>query len=260
MRRRHSTGPETNAEEDETPPPSRRGGNREKRKIAPVSEDNYGGSDTEDISLLELKKTKKKKNKMKRRNEDESAPEAEYSESDNDEQDDLARSIGEVVRVSGTGKDKRNHYMSFEYDGHQYHLEDPVLLVPEKKNQKPCVAIVKDIYQTFHGAIMVSTQRFYRPEEAAKDGGGYWPSPNMREVFYSFHRTEVPAESVMHKCVVHFIPSDKQIPPRKELPGFLFQKVYDTERQMVYRLTDQNYGIYSRFLVGDKWKLNLVSD
>lgn len=98
---------------------------------------------------------------------------------------------------------------------------------------------------------MVATQRLYRPEEAEKEGGGYWPSLHMREVFYSFHRTEVPAESVMHKCVVHFIPSDKQIPTRKELPGFVFQKVYVTESRMVYKLTDQNYVLYSKFLVGN---------
>ncbi|XP_073027476.1 ASI1-immunoprecipitated protein 3-like isoform X1 [Primulina eburnea] len=252
MRRRRSTVSESNDEEDEVSP-SRRGGNLEKRKRVPVSEDNCEANARENLRLIELKKKKKKERKDK----DEPGPvaeaeaKAEDSERETDEHDDLARSMGEVVRVSGTGKEKRNHYRSFEYDGFQYHLEDPVLLVPEKKNQKPCVAIVKDIYQTFDGAIMVATHRLYRPEEAVKNGGGYWPSGTMREVFYSFHRTEVPAESVMHKCVLHFIPSDKQIPPRKQLPGFVFQKVYDTERQMVDTLTDQDHEIYSKFLVGD---------
>ncbi|XP_075488805.1 ASI1-immunoprecipitated protein 3-like isoform X2 [Primulina tabacum] len=235
MRRRRSTGSESNDEEDETSR-SRRGGNLEKRKRVPVAEDNCEANARENLRLIELKKKTKKK--KKRKDKDESEPvaeaegegEAEDPESETDEHDDLARSMGEVVRVSGTGKEKRNHYKSFEYDGFQYHL---------------------DIYQTFDGAIMVATQRLYRPEEAVKDGGGYWPSRNTREVLYSFHRTEVPAESVMHKCVLHFIPSDKQIPPRKQLPGFVFQKVYDTERQMVYKLTDQDHEIYSKFLVGD---------
>ncbi|XP_073311855.1 ASI1-immunoprecipitated protein 3-like isoform X2 [Primulina huaijiensis] len=240
MRRRRSTGSESNEEEEEASP-SRRGGNLAKRKRVPVAEDNCEGNARENLRLIELKKTEKKK-KKKRKNKNESEPKAEAeaeaeaegeavdSESETDEHDDLARSMGEVVRVLGTGKEKRNHYKSFEYDGFQYHL---------------------DIYQTFDGAIMVATHRLYRPEEAVKDGGGYWPSRNMREVFYSFRRTEVPAESVMHKCVLHFIPSDKQIPPRKQLPGFVFQKVYDTERQMVYKLTDQDHEIYSKFLVRD---------
>ncbi|XP_073027477.1 ASI1-immunoprecipitated protein 3-like isoform X2 [Primulina eburnea] len=231
MRRRRSTVSESNDEEDEVSP-SRRGGNLEKRKRVPVSEDNCEANARENLRLIELKKKKKKERKDK----DEPGPvaeaeaKAEDSERETDEHDDLARSMGEVVRVSGTGKEKRNHYRSFEYDGFQYHL---------------------DIYQTFDGAIMVATHRLYRPEEAVKNGGGYWPSGTMREVFYSFHRTEVPAESVMHKCVLHFIPSDKQIPPRKQLPGFVFQKVYDTERQMVDTLTDQDHEIYSKFLVGD---------
>ncbi|XP_073127799.1 ASI1-immunoprecipitated protein 3-like [Henckelia pumila] len=249
MRRRRSSRLVNYDEEYESSPPSRRSGNRDMRKRVAVPEHKCEeGNDKGDLGLIELKK---KNNTKKRRDKDESEPEAADSENENDEQDDLARSIGEVVRVSGKEKEKRNHYKSFEYDGFQYHLEDPVLLVPEKKNQKPRVAIVKEIYQTFDGAIMVTTQRFYRPDEAEKDGGGNWPSLNMREVFYSFHRTEVPAESVMHKCAVHFIPLDKQIPPRKELPGFVFQKVYVTEGQMVYKLTDQNHEIYSKFLVVD---------
>jgi hypothetical protein len=38
----------------------------------------------------------------------------------------------------------------------------------------------------------------------------------------------VSAESVMHKCVVHFIPQHKQISTRKQNPGFIVQKVYGT--------------------------------
>ena len=67
---------------------------------------------------------------------------------------------------------------------------------------------------------MVTGQWFYRPEEAEKKGGGSWQSRDTRELFYSFHRDEVPAESVMHKCVVHFVPIHKQHPNRKQHPGF----------------------------------------
>jgi len=53
---------------------------------------------------------------------------------------------------------------------------------------------------------MITGQWFYRPDEAEKKGGGSWKSIDNRELFYSFHHDEVPAESVMHKCVVHFVP------------------------------------------------------
>ncbi|XP_052210351.1 uncharacterized protein LOC127813430 [Diospyros lotus] len=52
---------------------------------------------------------------------------------------------------------------------------------------------------------------------------------------------DVPAESVMHKCVVHFIPLNKQIPNRKQHPGFIVQKVYDTEQRRLFKLTDKDY-------------------
>ncbi|CAI9094060.1 OLC1v1029715C1 [Oldenlandia corymbosa var. corymbosa] len=120
-------------------------------------------------------------------------------------------------------------------------LEDPVLLVPEEKNQKPYVAIIKDISQKGDGSMMVTGQWFYRPEEAEKKGGGNWESSDTRELFYSFHRDEVPAESVMHKCVVHFIPIHKQTPSRKQHPGFIVRRVYDTEQRRLFKLTDKDY-------------------
>ncbi|KAI7741563.1 hypothetical protein M8C21_006331, partial [Ambrosia artemisiifolia] len=192
-----------------------------------------------------------------------------------------AKPIGDVIRVSGKGRSKRSHYKSFEYDGLCYELvstylmlsyhvgvlamscmlsfvgvhnnmhdihckntnEDPVLLAAaaEGPNKKPYVAIIKDISETKDGSVMVHGQWFYRPEEAERKGGGNWQSNDTRELFYSFHRDEVPAESVMHKCVVHFIPANKQIPSRKVHPGFIVQKVYDTIFKRLYKLTDKDY-------------------
>uniref|UniRef100_A0A2P2JGI2 Uncharacterized protein LOC105129056 isoform X1 n=3 Tax=Rhizophora mucronata TaxID=61149 RepID=A0A2P2JGI2_RHIMU len=89
--------------------------------------------------------------------------------------------------------------------------------------------------------MMVTGQWFYRPEEAERKGGGSWQSRDTRELFYSFHRDEVPAESVMHKCVVHFVPIHKQLPNRKQHPGFIVQKVYDTVERKLWKLTDKDY-------------------
>jgi hypothetical protein len=88
---------------------------------------------------------------------------------------------------------------------------------------------------------MITGQWFYRPDEAEKKGGGSWQSNDTRELFYSFHRDDVPAESVMHKCVVHFVPIHKQIPTRKQYPGFIVQKVYDTDEMKLWKLTDKDY-------------------
>ncbi|PKI50962.1 hypothetical protein CRG98_028692 [Punica granatum] len=169
--------------------------------------------------------------------------EEEDEQEDEEEEEEVedAKPIGEPVRVSGKGRGRREHYEAFEYDGNRYELEDPVLLVPEERDQKPYVAIIKDITQTKSGNMMVTGQWFYRPEEAEKKGGGSWQSRDTRELFYSFHRDEVPAESVMHKCVVHFVPIHKQLPTRKQHPGFIVQKVYDTVERKLWKLTDKDY-------------------
>ncbi|XP_072990436.1 protein REPRESSOR OF VERNALIZATION 1 [Typha latifolia] len=152
-----------------------------------------------------------------------------------------AKPIGDVIRVSGKGRKKKKHFASFEYDGNVFELEDPVLLTPEDKRQKPYVAIIKDITQDIDGNLMVNGQWFYRPEEAEKRGGGSWEARDTRELFYSFHLDEVPAESVMHKCVVHFVPLNKKLPLRAEHPGFIVQKVYDTVERKLWKLTDKDY-------------------
>ncbi|KAJ1257404.1 hypothetical protein BS78_K057400 [Paspalum vaginatum] len=148
--------------------------------------------------------------------------------------------VGDPVKVTGKGKKQKKHYASFEYEGNTFELEDPVLLTPEDRTQKPYVAILKDITET-EGSLNVTGQWFYRPEEADKKGGGSWVARDTRELFYSFHIDDVPAESVMHKCVVHFIPQHKQIPSRKQHPGFIVQKVYDAVQKKLWNLTDKDY-------------------
>ncbi|XP_022720317.1 uncharacterized protein LOC111278105 [Durio zibethinus] len=221
----------TSDDEDEVPIPTRRSRPEDtrqerKRKKMKLQEEEEDGE----------RELKKKKMKKKRDEDDE---EEEEEEEEGVQED--AKPIGEVVRVSGKGRGRRSHYEAFEFDGNRYDLEDPVLLVPEDQEQKPYVAIIKDISQTKVGSIMVTGQWFYRPEEAERKGGGSWQSRDTRELFYSFHRDEVPAESVMHKCVVHFVPIHKQLPNRKQHPGFIVQKVYDTVERKLWKLTDKDY-------------------
>lgn len=100
---------------------------------------------------------------------------------------------------------------------------------------------MQDITQTQEGAMMVTVQWFYRLEDAKKSDGGNWQARTTREIFYSFHRDEESAECVLHKCVVHFIPSKKKLPNRKQHPGFIVQNVYDSEQKRLFKLTDREY-------------------
>ncbi|PUZ56401.1 hypothetical protein GQ55_5G295700 [Panicum hallii var. hallii] len=189
--------------------------------------------------------TRRRRGRPKRRREPESEdedPEEEepQEEEPREEENTEAVPVGDPVKVTGKGKKQKKHYNSFEYEGNTFELEDPVLLTPEDRTQKPYVAILKDITET-EGSLNVTGQWFYRPEEADKKGGGNWVARDTRELFYSFHIDNVPAESVMHKCVVHFIPQHKQIPSRKQHPGFIVQKVYDAVEKKLWNLTDKDY-------------------
>ncbi|KAG2245149.1 hypothetical protein Bca52824_092999 [Brassica carinata] len=56
---------------------------------------------------------------------------------------------------------------------------------------------------------------------------GNWESKDARDLFYSSHYDEVFAESVKHSCILPIVPGNKQIPNRKEHPGFVVQKLYN---------------------------------
>ncbi|KAI4315418.1 hypothetical protein L6164_028230 [Bauhinia variegata] len=233
----------TSDDEDEAPPRPQQQQQQQQQQQSSASEDKLSklrkrkriklqAEEDEDVAENKNKKMKKQKD-----NEEEGSLAGDEEEPPQED----AKPIGDPIRVSGKGRGRRKHYESFEFDGNQYVLEDPVLLVPEDKDQKPYVAIIKDITQSQNGSMMVTGQWFYRPEEAERKGGGSWQSNDTRELFYSFHRDEVPAESVMHKCVVHFIPKHKQLPNRKQHPGFIVQKVYDTVERKLWKLTDKDY-------------------
>lgn len=99
----------------------------------------------------------------------------------------------------------------------------------------------QDITQKQNGRIRIIVQWLYRQEDAKKKGGGYWKVNDKRELFYSFHRGEAPAESVMHKCMVYFVPAHKQLPKCRDNPGFIVRKVYDTDEKKLRSLTDKDY-------------------
>ncbi|GER47748.1 bromo-adjacent homology domain-containing family protein [Striga asiatica] len=261
MRQRRFAQAPTTDDDPPSPTGTRSGGapnpNRRKRRLVRLPEEEE--DDDEEEEQEEGAKLTEQKKRRRKNEEAETMPPAENVE---------PQPMGAVVRVSGKGKGRRTHYESFEYNGHLYSLEDPALFHTENQNQKPYVAIIKvktlflspefvfvehkqscvtkplvcqDIAQTWQGGLMITGQWFYRPEEAKKKGGGCWDPRDTRELFYSFHRDEVPAESIFHKCVVHFIPLNKRVPHRQQHPGFIVQQVYDTEQRMLFKLTDKDY-------------------
>ncbi|KAK4805043.1 hypothetical protein SAY86_004860 [Trapa natans] len=112
--------------------------------------------------------------------------EEKVDEKEEEEELEDAKPIGEPVRIFGKGEAIGSTMKSSNLMGitMTFHLlrsgetkvtlwqvasrEDPVLLAPEEQDQKPYVAILKDIVQTKDGNMMVTGQWFYCYEEGEK--------------------------------------------------------------------------------------------
>ncbi|XP_010412499.1 PREDICTED: uncharacterized protein LOC104698806 [Camelina sativa] len=157
---------------------------------------------------------------------------------------DCAKPIGEVIKRTGGREKITCHYETFEFHGTRYGLQDTVLLAPEISNQNYYVAIIKDIYvKEKDGLVKLEVQWFYRREDIKIKQVGKWESENSREIFFSFHRDEVFAESVKHKCLVYFVPDDKQISNYSEHPDFIVRKVYDGINSKLRKFSDKGFNV-----------------
>lgn len=160
----------TSDDEDELPPQQSRLRKRKRMKL--LEEDN----DDDDID-----NDNDNENEKEEESEEKKEKAAEQSQTPED-----AKPVGDPVRVSGKGRGRKRHYDFFEFDGNQYTLvsftllrnliihfkslnlfsfwflqEDPVLLVPEDKQQKPYVAIIKVFpFSIVHFVIITSLSGF----------------------------------------------------------------------------------------------------
>ncbi|KAG2411243.1 hypothetical protein I3760_Q018200 [Carya illinoinensis] len=62
-------------------------------------------------------------------------------------------------------------------------------------------------------------------------------APN--EIFYSFHKDEIPAASLLHPCKVAFLPKGVELP--SGFSSFVCRQVYDVTNKCLWWLTDQDY-------------------
>lgn len=78
----------------------------------------------------------------------------------------------------------------------------------------------------------------YRPADV-KLGKGILLESAPNEVFYSFHKDEIPAASLLHPCKVAFLCEGVELPPG--ISSFVCRRVYDIENRCLWWLTDQDY-------------------
>ena len=100
----------------------------------------------------------------------------------------------------------------------------------------------QDITMKKNHGLMLSAQMFFRPEDIQREKDEDSSSPiGARELFLSFHKSEVAAEAAMHKCTVHVLPGQYPLPPRRMYPGFIAQEVYDVNSKKLFKLDNKDF-------------------
>ncbi|PWA77137.1 bromo adjacent homology (BAH) domain, Transcription factor IIS [Artemisia annua] len=125
---------------------------------------------------------------------------------------------------------------SFSKDGRKIKVGDCALFEPNH-NSLPFIGRICKLILGEVNSVSLSVSWLYRPADVKlKDGALLEAAPN--EVFYSFHRDEIPAASLLHQCKVTFL-------RKGELPSgissFVCGRVYDIEAKCLWWLTDKNY-------------------
>ncbi|KAL1201628.1 ASI1-immunoprecipitated protein 3 [Cardamine amara subsp. amara] len=158
--------------------------------------------------------------------------------------EDYAHTDGRWIKFTGEGVNKKFHYETFEFHGQEYGLEDTVVCHPEKATQRPYIAIIKDIYkQGKERYVKLEVNWFYRPEDLAKKYVRNWESKDSGDLVYSFHRDEVSAESVMHKCLVYFVPENEELPNPRASPDFIVRKFYDHIKKKLLNFSHRGFNV-----------------
>ncbi|KAH7300756.1 hypothetical protein KP509_24G078000 [Ceratopteris richardii] len=105
-------------------------------------------------------------------------------------------------------------------------------------NALPFIGIIKKFTAQKEGAPKLLVNWLYRPADIELAKGALVDSaPN--EVFYSFHKDEIPAASLLHPCKVAFLPKGVDLP--SGVSALVCRRVYDTSTKCLYWLTDQDY-------------------
>ncbi|KAJ9564815.1 LOW QUALITY PROTEIN: hypothetical protein OSB04_000781 [Centaurea solstitialis] len=126
---------------------------------------------------------------------------------------------------------------SFSKGGRKIHVGDCALFKPSH-NSLPFVGIIRRLIVGEKDNLRLSVNWLYRPADIKLEKGAVLEAaPN--EVFYSFHKDEIPAASLLHPCKVTFLRKVVELP--SGISSFVCRRVYDIESKRLWWLTDQDY-------------------
>ncbi|KAI3713203.1 hypothetical protein L1987_71776 [Smallanthus sonchifolius] len=126
---------------------------------------------------------------------------------------------------------------SFSKDGRKINVGDCALFKPPF-NSVPFVGRIRKLKLGKENSLSLCVNWLYRPADVKlKEGASLKAAPN--EVFYSFHKDEIPAASLLHPCKVTFLRKGVEFP--SGISSFVCRQVYDIESERLCWLTDRDY-------------------
>ncbi|XP_065872358.1 uncharacterized protein [Euphorbia lathyris] len=126
---------------------------------------------------------------------------------------------------------------SFSKDGRKISVGDCALFKPPQ-DSPPFIGIIRWLTTGKENELRLCVNWLYRPSEV-KLGKGILLEAKPNEVFYSFHKDEIPAASLLHPCKVAFLAKCDELP--SGICSFVCRRVYDITNKCLWWLTDQDY-------------------
>ncbi|KAG5618318.1 hypothetical protein H5410_018142 [Solanum commersonii] len=126
---------------------------------------------------------------------------------------------------------------SFCKDGRKVSVGDCALFKPSH-DSPPFIGIIRRLKLSEDNNLQLGVNWLYRPAEL-KLGKGILLEAAPNEIFFSFHRDETPAASLLHPCKVAFLSKGAELPTG--ISSFICRRVYDISNECLWWLTDQDY-------------------
>ncbi|KAG2678990.1 hypothetical protein I3760_11G029700 [Carya illinoinensis] len=142
-----------------------------------------------------------------------------------------------AATADGSSSSNLSSANSFTKDGREISVGDCALFKPPQ-DSPPFIGIIRWLIADKENKIKLGVNWLYRPAEV-KLGKGVLLEATPNELFYSFHKDEIPAESLLHPCKVAFLPKGVELPPG--ISSFVCRRVFDITNKCLWWLTDQDY-------------------
>ncbi|CAJ2665492.1 unnamed protein product [Trifolium pratense] len=122
-------------------------------------------------------------------------------------------------------------------DGRKIRVGDCALFKPPQ-DSPPFIGIIRKLTFDKEENPSLEVNWFYRPADLKLNKGiVVEAAPN--EVFYSFHKDEIHAASLLHPCKVAFLRKSVELP--SGISAFVCRRVYDIDNNCLRWLTDKDY-------------------